>query len=77
VFISKTNLYKMLTNPFYIGQFEWGGGTYRGTHPSSSLGKCTRRHKPCYTIQQTEVSEARIRVQGASHVCTCPREGAL
>jgi DNA invertase Pin-like site-specific DNA recombinase len=30
--ISKTNLHKMLTNPFYIGQFEWGGHTYRGVH---------------------------------------------
>ena len=30
--ISKTNLHKMLTNPFYIGQFEWGGSTYQGTH---------------------------------------------
>jgi site-specific DNA recombinase len=24
----------MLTNPFYIGRFEWGGGTYQGTHAS-------------------------------------------
>jgi site-specific DNA recombinase len=32
VSISKTNLHKMLTNPFYIGQFEWGGNTYAGTH---------------------------------------------
>lgn len=31
--ISKTNLHKMLTNPFYIGQFEWSGQTYQGTHP--------------------------------------------
>ena len=33
-YISKTNLHKMLTNPFYIGRFEWGGGTYQGTHAS-------------------------------------------
>ena len=32
-FISKTNLHKMLTNLFYIGQFEWSGRTYQGTHP--------------------------------------------
>jgi site-specific DNA recombinase len=32
--ISKTNLHKMLTNPFYIGQFEWSGHTYQGTQPS-------------------------------------------
>ena len=32
VSISKTNLHKMLTNPFYIGKFNWGGGTYQGTH---------------------------------------------
>jgi site-specific DNA recombinase len=32
VHISKTNLHKMLTNPFYIGQFEWGGHMYTGTH---------------------------------------------
>ena len=32
VHISKTNLHKMLSNPFYIGQFEWGGHTYQGTH---------------------------------------------
>ena len=30
--ISKTNLHKMLTNPFYVGQFNWGGQTYQGTH---------------------------------------------
>lgn len=28
--ISKTNLHKMLTNPFYIGQFRFGGHTYQG-----------------------------------------------
>jgi DNA invertase Pin-like site-specific DNA recombinase len=32
--ISKTNLHKMLTNPFYIGRFEWSGQTYQGTHPA-------------------------------------------
>jgi site-specific DNA recombinase len=32
--MSKTNLHKMLNNPFYIGQFEWGGRTYAGTHKS-------------------------------------------
>jgi site-specific DNA recombinase len=31
--ISKTNLHKMITNPFYVGQFEWGGDMYQGTHP--------------------------------------------
>src|SRR6202044_3899322 len=31
--ISKANLHKMLTNPFYIGQFEWAGHLYQGTHP--------------------------------------------
>jgi hypothetical protein len=31
--ISKTNLHKMIMNPFYIGQFKWSGQTYRGTHP--------------------------------------------
>lgn len=31
--ISKTNLHKMLLNPFYIGYFTWSGNTYRGTHP--------------------------------------------
>jgi DNA invertase Pin-like site-specific DNA recombinase len=30
--ISKTNLHKMLLNRFYIGQFIWGGSTYRGKH---------------------------------------------
>ncbi|MGO9936589.1 MAG: recombinase family protein [Terracidiphilus sp.] len=32
--ISKTNLQKMIINPFYIGQFNWGGNTYRGTQPT-------------------------------------------
>ena len=32
--ISKTNLHKMLTNPFYIGHFKWSGLTYQGTQPS-------------------------------------------
>jgi hypothetical protein len=31
--ISKTNLHKMLTNPFYIGQFNLRGQTYKGTQP--------------------------------------------
>jgi DNA invertase Pin-like site-specific DNA recombinase len=31
--ISKTNLQKMFTNPFYIGQFKWSGRTYLGTQP--------------------------------------------
>ena len=31
--ISKTNLHKMLMNPFYIGKFAWGGHTYQGTQP--------------------------------------------
>jgi DNA invertase Pin-like site-specific DNA recombinase len=33
-YTSKTNLHKMLTNPFYIGRFEWSGQTYQGTHPA-------------------------------------------
>jgi site-specific DNA recombinase len=32
--ISKTNLHKMLSNPFYIGQFKWQGRMYQGTHPT-------------------------------------------
>lgn len=32
-YISKTNLHKMLTNPFYVGRFEWSGQTYQGTQP--------------------------------------------
>jgi site-specific DNA recombinase len=31
--ISKTNLHKMITNPFYIGQFNLRGHTYHGTQP--------------------------------------------
>jgi site-specific DNA recombinase len=31
--ISKTNLHKMLLNPFYMGRFNWGGQTYQGTQP--------------------------------------------
>ena len=31
--ISKANLHQILTNPFYIGCFEWTGRTYQGTHP--------------------------------------------
>ena len=31
--ISKTNLHKMLTNPFYIGRFNLRGQTYEGTQP--------------------------------------------
>jgi len=30
--ISKTNLDKMLKNPFYSGYFVWSGTTYKGTH---------------------------------------------
>src|SRR5437899_2304680 len=30
--LSKSHLHTTLTNPFYIGNFLWGGRTYRGTH---------------------------------------------
>ena len=29
---AKSYVHKMLTNPFYVGLFEWGGIQYRGTH---------------------------------------------
>jgi site-specific DNA recombinase len=31
--MSRTGIHKVLTNRFYIGEFDWGGETYRGTHP--------------------------------------------
>jgi hypothetical protein len=30
--ISRANLYQIITNPFYIGQFVWRGRLYSGTH---------------------------------------------
>jgi site-specific DNA recombinase len=30
--ISRAYLHTILTNPFYVGQFRWGGSLYRGTH---------------------------------------------
>lgn len=44
--ISKGNLYKMLTNPFYIGQFEWSGNTYQGTHERHNRP----RHRSCHRL---------------------------
>jgi site-specific DNA recombinase len=32
--ISKAHLHTTLTNPFYTGNFVWGGRLYRGTHPT-------------------------------------------
>jgi site-specific DNA recombinase len=32
--ISKAHLHTTLTNPFYTGNFVWGGRIYRGTHPT-------------------------------------------
>jgi len=32
--ISKGYLHQMLRSRFYVGQFEWSGETYRGTHPT-------------------------------------------
>jgi DNA invertase Pin-like site-specific DNA recombinase len=32
--ISKAHLHTTLTNPFYTGNFVWGGRMYRGTHPT-------------------------------------------
>ena len=40
--ISKTNLHKMFTNPFYIGRFEWGGKTYDGTAPPPHQSRTVR-----------------------------------
>jgi site-specific DNA recombinase len=31
--ISRGYLHAILTNPFYVGNFLWGGNLYRGTHP--------------------------------------------
>ena len=31
--MSRNNIHKVLTNRFYVGEFQWGGETYRGTHP--------------------------------------------
>jgi site-specific DNA recombinase len=30
---SRAYLHTILTNPFYVGTFQWGGNLYRGTHP--------------------------------------------
>ena len=32
--ISRAYLHTILTNPFYLGNFSWGGHLYRGTHAS-------------------------------------------
>ena len=32
--ISRAYLHTILTNPFYLGQFNWGGRLYRGTQPT-------------------------------------------
>ena len=32
--ISRAHLHTTLTNPFYVGNFIWGGKLYRGTHPT-------------------------------------------
>ena len=31
--MSRTNVHKVLKNPFYVGVFEWAGQSLRGTHP--------------------------------------------
>jgi site-specific DNA recombinase len=31
--MSRNGIHKVLMNRFYVGEFEWGGETYRGTHP--------------------------------------------
>jgi site-specific DNA recombinase len=31
--MSRTNVHKVLKNPFYIGVFEWAGQSFHGTHP--------------------------------------------
>jgi Recombinase zinc beta ribbon domain/Recombinase len=32
--LGKAHLHTILTNPFYMGNFMWGGRLYRGTHPT-------------------------------------------
>jgi DNA invertase Pin-like site-specific DNA recombinase len=32
--ISRAYLHTIITNPFYVGNFIWGGHLYRGTHPT-------------------------------------------
>ena len=69
--ISKTNLHKMLTNPFYIGQFEWGGHTYQGTHPPFiSPDLYAQVQAVLARSQQAEIQQARHRISRPADVRT-------
>jgi site-specific DNA recombinase len=58
--ISRAYLHAILTNPFYVGSFLWGGNLYRGTHPSFievDLYECVQavlrgHNKPKYRKQE-------------------------
>ena len=57
--ISKANLHKMLTNPFYIGQFEWAGHTYSGAHSLFITPDLYAQAQAVLHGQQTEVQQVR------------------
>ncbi len=58
--ISRAYLHTILTNPFYVGHFVWGGKLYRGTHKPFILGDLYERaqaalrghNKPKYGKQE-------------------------
>jgi site-specific DNA recombinase len=58
--ISRAYLHTILTNPFYVGHFAWGGKLYRGTHKPFILGDLYERaqaalrghNKPKYGKQE-------------------------
>src|SRR5713101_5904884 len=58
--ISRAYLHTILKNPFYMGQFSWGGNLYRGTHKAFISGDLYKRaqavlhghNKPKYGKQE-------------------------
>jgi site-specific DNA recombinase len=63
--ISKTNLHKMFTNPFYTGQFNWGGRAYPGTHtPIITPELCARVHAVMHGLNKPKYRKRDVAFRG-------------
>ncbi len=60
----------MLTNPFYIGQFEWGGHSYRGTHTSLITPQLSSDVQAVLRGTTSRNTQSTILLSGAAYVCS-------
>ena len=73
--ISRANVYQVLTNPFYIGQFVWRGRTYAGTHvPLISPELYAQVHAILHGYHKPKYRKRDLAFRG---ILTCAHDGCM